>query len=797
MAQPGSLQIPRQTGGRSRFSKALPEIPTLNTSDFPLPPKPRTTAAPSTPVSAPALSTPRVLADPKTLPDLPPPPPPPHNDDPRTPIQFTPLPPLPKQRTSATATSTTPTASVPITPKSGPPKMMIPRRPVGSKKELEQTSVKSPPPELQQQRTTPPPQSPPQKQAPVPAQKPQPEQEEQTRKEQQQPHFSQLQKELPRLDTRPQPPPKSPKRESQQERLSPPAQQQPFPTQYSQPLDYQYQQPLKSPSESLSSLLSAYSRSDTASIIRSSDGTAYSSLDSNHNDFSYGNEKPKGLAGNTITSHQNKASLSTIASARDQQQTEPDSLAKPTANGSAGSSSPTPPPPPSKDDSYQRAISSPRASNGDSKPSSPSTPRQQIWRRRSFKGSRELPSLRLDHSHGSTASTSTISTIKASQPSSNLASTPSQPPSGTPTDLGRELAPAPPAKDNSTMGHGGSKIKQLKEKFHVSRRSDDSQKASRKDQAAAPAANRPPTPEYQQEDPKTPVVNTFVSPISPASSPEPQRIPGQYPPETPQIGAGTETSQTEAKPIARKAVAAPFQTVQPAKSLPDLKTTAPPITSNEPLPPVSARPGPERSSSPAPAPRGRQPGPPVGFRSASRTRTPSAARPDSRASERPFGPSRFSGPETGSSRWARSSSGDLLYKGRDGTLYPEMKVVQEPDPKAFHFPHMTEEPIAEGTVLKASPLKDGHYNCFQKHKTVVRRPNKRHPLACQACEKADAEDRWSCTFCSLRICESCLKTFEAKNRDLRSLTTELFNEGTISLSSPTRPASALGLEINF
>lgn len=277
------------------------------------------------------------------------------------------------------------------------------------------------------------------------------------------------------------------------------------------------------------------------------------------------------------------------------------------------------------------------------------------------------------------------------------------------------------------------------------------------------------------------------------------------------------TSEMEAKPITRKAVpaaapvsapaSAPVPTSQASKSVSDQKARTPP-TGYGSIPPAATFPRSGRHSpapsfsrsgrnSPAPdmAPRGRQPGPPGAFPPSSRN---TSARPSSRGSIRPGGPGRMSGPEP-EPRWVRSSSGDLCYRGRDGTLYPEMtEDLPEPDPEAMRFPIKSEELPAMGTIFKALPLKDSHFNCYQRHKTIQRRPNRRYPLACQVCEKQDTEDRFACSFCHVKMCSSCMSTFETKGRDLKALQAELsLNTGTLSLSSPTRPGSALGLEISF
>jgi hypothetical protein len=617
---------------------------------------------------------------------------------------------------------------------------------------------------------------------------------------------------------------------------------------------------MKSPSDSLSSILSAYSRSSTQSIIRSSDGT-YSTRDSHAQD-----SPSKYHSSSTIHSsssyHETSASISTLTPNTAAQQT-----ARPPphaiANGNNSVQSPPAPPPPSKDSPAQRPTSPPSRgpSGNNSELVTPSPPKQQIWRRRSLKGSRELPDLRLNYSHGSTASTASTATTQSQStvvPEQNQglsrpraeAAAPPPPPKGAFGLPGRDVRPAhsrEQSEEKTTMGHGGSRLKQLKDKFHLSRRSDASNTGSNAEvvqtesgngeQNNRPNAYRPPTPEYQKQDVRTPIVETFISPISPASSPEPpkQSIAAQSQPLTaqpseaedlpppppakstdralsrkrvpvtsstardaiPAVDGSSEprpattsiTSPTSAAEPKRTQLTSPVAgpPLHPTKSLPDLKTRFTPSPTTEPLPPASAFPSSGRNS---PAPdgfpgRGRRFEPPG--RPASRE---SSARPESR---RGFDPMRNPGPD--GSRFVRSSTGELLYRGRDGTLYPEMKESQEPNPKAAQFPAPPGQVPAEGTIFEAAPLRDAHYQCYQKHRAMLRRNNRRYPLTCQTCLKADTEDRWACTFCSLRVCESCLGLLESNKKDLSQLMTALASSRTLSLSSPNRPGSALGLSM--
>ncbi len=421
-----------------------------------------------------------------------------------------------------------------------------------------------------------------------------------------------------------------------------------------------------------------------------------------------------------------------------------------------------------------------------------------IWRRRSLNGSRELTDLSLDNSQGSTASASAAPVFKPYRKPEPAAQA-SEPPvpqkdvAPRPSSPNRELPPKLPAKDGSIMGHGLSKIEDLKNKFHKQRRSNDSVSSVKKGQPA-PMVNRPPTPEYQKEEAKAAPIKTFVSTVSPNSSPEPARDKSSASANSTRQVPLADRSNTETNPSARP-ILPPIDTttpaLQPAKSLPNLQSKFM-RTSHEPLPPVSAIPSSGRNS-PAfdSVPRGRQSGASVGYHSRN-----NSARPSSRGSMRPSGPARFP-PSDSDPRLVRSSTGDLMYKGRDGTLYGEMKDLPNPDPSATRFPRSQSELPDSGAIFKAASLKPSHFHCYQKHKNMLRRPNKRYPLACQTCQKHDTEDRFSCSFCYVRMCESCLSTFEAKNRDLKALTDEMSPDGALSLTSPTRRGSALGLQINF
>ncbi|KAK2679491.1 hypothetical protein RAB80_004672 [Fusarium oxysporum f. sp. vasinfectum] len=405
--------------------------------------------------------------------------------------------------------------------------------------------------------------------------------------------------------------------------------------------------------------------------------------------------------------------------------------------------------------------------NSASSPSSQQQPQPQLWRRRSSKAERslELPDLKLVASHGSTAATQPVVAPPhvQQQLSSNgpkISTIPNwQPGSTNPiAPAGQDSQTSPAAEqvpDTPTMGINSSKLNRLKGKLHLHRRGKSSGDTSKSSSTPRPGANRPPTPEYQKEDIKTPVVDSFVSPLSPASSPEPA---AQVSPEIPTDAtsifpqAQTQEHLRSTGSITRKAVQVPRlpspSEDKPVSVSPEAASLPPSVTDSR---------GSRGSSGSDTAVHQVQPPTEVSNRF-----------PPRHSSVRSNAPPRQSAVEH-DPRLVPSESQGPLYRGRDGTLYPEMKVLQEPDPRAAYFPKQSESPIPEGTIFKAPPLKKSHFNCYHGHKTMNRRTNRYYPLTCQTCDKSDVEDRWTCSFCHLRICEHCVKKLNNSGNDLRRL----------------------------
>ncbi|KAF7535777.1 hypothetical protein G7Z17_g13148 [Cylindrodendrum hubeiense] len=701
MLSAGSLQPPKT--GASRWSKALPEVPGIDFDDI----YDEYEDDPS-PVSSP------VSAQNKNLPRLPIAPPPPRSTSMAN-VKLLPssLPPLHLLNTS-------------FGPLSGPPKMAIPRRPVGQ----------------------------------------------------------------------------------QPSRL--PQQQQQLPAQP------------QSPTQSISSILSAYSQSSGESLVRTSDATTNSTRQPEANPSPSHQAPPASTKPETLISP-SSAELNTTRLPPTQHH-----YGAPKPNLTFESNRPAPPPP-TKDSKYGLPASPAVNRNPAPAIEASSPPRPQIWRRRSNKTDRslELPDLKLVISHGSTAATHPVAqpvdrpvtqphlpqgavevpTFTYQQPQSNHQPqvVPSQVvPSRVVPSQAAQHAPAPGPEqtaetEHQTMGSGSSKLNRLKDKLHTLHRRGKSSSDTTSESTLRPGAQRPPTPEYQKQDVKTPIIDAFISPLSPASSPEPlaevspelpKELP-KIPPQEPARVLSPISPSAESKPVARKALPSLTQHLNETKPLPEPKEApeppAPTQVNNEakPLP----KPKLEVVTEAASPVTGSLP--PI---STEEVRFPTSAgdSPASRMHHSAEVPTRF--PPRGSSvrsnapkpseqsrlpaaeldpRFAPAEPQGFLYKGRDGTLYPEMKVTREPDPQATYFPTQTYGVGPEGEVFKAMPLKESHFTCYQTHRTMNRRSNRNYPLTCQTCEKPDAEDRWTCTFCHLRICESCFTTLNGQQRDLRHLVEDL------------------------
>ncbi|OLN93922.1 hypothetical protein CCHL11_03400 [Colletotrichum chlorophyti] len=499
---------------------------------------------------------------------------------------------------------------------------------------------------------------------------------------------------------------------------------------------------------SIGSLLSAYSRSSGESLIMSPDGSA-----------SQRGSVP------TYTSEQDTAREAKINT--------PNSLSSsgdnevPHSHYGAQKFTPhkgLPPPPEFQDERAPpppaKTVQSP-AVQSPTGLESPSSPQRPIWRRRSVKSDRniEVHDLKLAVSHGSTAASHTDN----AQPAYSAGPTSSHrqfPPRSTSNLPGRNVRPVrsqdqhPPVQEEN-MGQEASRLKQ--KIAHLRGGEEDAHVGTSHSDTALSPTQRLPTPDYEREDVRTPVVDTVVSPISPASSPEPAHD-----------QAGTEPKSA----IPRKAVTT--HNVHAARSLPQMRVDEP-VTNSEAPPTVT------RDFAINPDPQAQHP--------------PRSTSNQQRSHMHP--PPREYTPYAPPSRAV--AQGDMRSASREQRAetaeYRELQAKDLPpaDPHASYFPMHGSEPVTPGIIYNAPPLKESMFDCYVKHRTMDRSRNRNYPLTCQTCAKADTEDRFKCQWCYVRMCASCLQIFNSNRRDLRKLMAHL--EGNpLSGGSQTRPATAGGVE---
>jgi hypothetical protein len=76
------------------------------------------------------------------------------------------------------------------------------------------------------------------------------------------------------------------------------------------------------------------------------------------------------------------------------------------------------------------------------------------------------------------------------------------------------------------------------------------------------------------------------------------------------------------------------------------------------------------------------------------------------------------------------------------------------------WPSMTDTPETPRKIHPSAALSVVHFNCYHSHRQMRTSRNDVCPLGCMVCEVKDTEKRWTCTWCSLRCCEPCMKGLE-------------------------------------
>lgn len=435
-----------------------------------------------------------------------------------------------------------------------------------------------------------------------------------------------------------------------------------------------------------------------------------------------------------------------------------------------------PPPPTKESGQVERQTSPAYQPNQISDSTSTSAPQPQIWRRRSLKTEKNIAvtELNLQTSHGSTAPTSSSTESAPGPPPKDAAQLrpdnsidainhsplpPLTPNAGLP---GRNIRPVGSrqqlvGESADSMGQEVSRVKNTLKK--ASGKSDTVRKESQSQShnalpsfAVHPAKDkapvqRLPTPEYDSGDLlKSPIVETIVSPVSPASSPDlpserrQQSVaPSDKPLPSPATGApglssgSSLSNQTGGNFLNQKSSQQGFPSRSPI-GLP----TSPAANRSGPLPAPNQFP----------------------TRTTSKAQTEAAAQPVERVRTLS---------DTGSIETVKPHVRDFATSFDTKPLTEERREEFTANPGAERFPRSWGKQIPEGTVFRPVPISDRHHRCITKHQVMHQCRNTYYPLACQACGLKDSSWRYTCSSCNLRICKSCRTSLRKAAGDLRAL----------------------------
>ncbi|KAK0711102.1 hypothetical protein B0H67DRAFT_555138 [Lasiosphaeris hirsuta] len=539
-----------------------------------------------------------------------------------------------------------------------------------------------------------------------------------------------------------------------------------------------------SPVGSISSFLSAYSNHTSESTPRSSTNSNSDSIDAKGS-YSIG---PPG--------RETKDSGVSLSALSDQNAQKQDSFGQRTpATYGQG----LPPPPPLKD--VQRGPPGPQtqtdqlptATHTTSSPLANSSPSQeQLWRRRSVRSEKNLAvrDLKLVSSHGSTAA-SGPTTSQGAPVSPNPQSLPTrlqdQPEAAAPA--ARTRVPVPRSTNASLPGRNirpvasrqqivpqdgnmGQKTSNLTVsgpeiiKGEFSNKQDASRAPrptptmspmkSMPNIAAPPSVVRLPTPEYEFNDVKSPVIQSVVSPVSPASSPDLPTGSVLAAQHRPTGDAEGQIRQVKSSPALALKANNPGFSMRPPMGLP-----ASPAVNRKP----NQMPFPSRTTSrigdeqprPSPAAGRREPAGPVTL-SVPKQREQQQFRPV------PDGGRTISeNGSTASDETVKPKALDLgnLANSNAGTTLPA--PVAEDDeseltdhPGAALFPRNWYIPLPVDQVMEARPLQDKHFRCLTSHRYMTASRQRVNPIACRTCGHKDrVAECFICSACHINICAGC------------------------------------------
>lgn len=122
----------------------------------------------------------------------------------------------------------------------------------------------------------------------------------------------------------------------------------------------------------------------------------------------------------------------------------------------------------------------------------------------------------------------------------------------------------------------------------------------------------------------------------------------------------------------------------------------------------------------------------------------------------------------------KSSTGFHIFKGTTATLQNASAylntITPSPTPSPIETPKIAHAQQARSRDLdslasslnaarppstSAPVLKLVHMECYHQHRCFHRSANRCAPVPCMLCYKDDHEERWTCSWCALRVCTTC------------------------------------------
>ena len=99
----------------------------------------------------------------------------------------------------------------------------------------------------------------------------------------------------------------------------------------------------------------------------------------------------------------------------------------------------------------------------------------------------------------------------------------------------------------------------------------------------------------------------------------------------------------------------------------------------------------------------------------------------------------------------------------DQGLFASSSIPLSITPKHTHiyFPQTWPNGAPE---LKPAPLTPNHYECYRLHQPIRREKAMFNQVPCMTCGIHDKQQRYSCTWCELRVCERCMRQLDSIRR---------------------------------